>query len=53
MAFQLSVGLIATAVALFAGVTSVGAVGAETMVVKLDVEEYELVPPALAAFTRQ
>ena len=52
-AFQLSVGVMETPVAPFDGDDSVGAGGAATMVVKLQLEEYALVPPALVALTRQ
>jgi hypothetical protein len=42
-----------TPVALFDGELSVGADGAATMVVKLQLDEYALVPPAFVALTRQ
>ena len=52
-AFQLKVGLVAIPVALFEGDESVGADGGATTVVKEYELEYEPVPPALVALTRQ
>jgi hypothetical protein len=42
-----------TPVAPFDGDDSVGAVGGATIVVKLQLDEYALVPPAFVALTRQ
>jgi len=52
-AFHVKVGLIETSMELLAGELSVGAAGGATTVVKLFAEEYELVPPAFVALTRQ
>jgi hypothetical protein len=52
-ASQLSVWASGWFVAPFAGAESVGAEGGTTTVVKLNVVEYALVPPALVALTRQ
>jgi hypothetical protein len=52
-AFQVNVADTATPVAPLAGDERTGATGAPTIVVKLAAVEYELVPPAFFAFTRQ
>jgi hypothetical protein len=55
-AFQLRVGVVATPVAPFTGEArtgAAGATGAVAVVVKLDVPDHPLVPPAFVAFTCQ
>ena len=47
------VGLVETLIALLEGEANIGGAGAATIVVKLDIVEYELIPLTLIALTRQ
>ena len=51
--FQLRSRLVATPVAPFMGLVNTGGNGGATIVVKFQLDEYELVPPAFAALTCQ